>query len=216
MEHNPIKQRLVGGIILVSLAVIFLPMVLTERDVHDATDNAVPPVPEAENKPTTIIPLEIKPLEHAAPATVVTTVVEPVPEGMPAETAQPMPTAAPVLTPDVAALVTPVPVERAAPPVPASAPKVVEEVEIETPEPKGDVPAWIVQVGSFSSDKNAHDLRDALRGKGYAAFVEKVESGKAAVFRVSVGPEISTERAEQVKQRLAREMKLNGLVKRYR
>lgn len=215
MEHNPIKQRLVGGIILVSLAVIFLPMVLTERDVHEGPDNAVPPVPAADNKPTTIIPLEIKPLEHATPATVVTAVVDtPSVDPVPATTAAPVPSAA--TAPEVAAAATPEPVEAAAVPSPAPSPPVAEEVNIETPEPKGDVPAWIVQVGSFSSDKNAHDLRDTLRGKGYAAFVEKVASGKTAVFRVSVGPELSTERAEQLKQRLAREMKLNGLVKRYR
>ncbi len=214
MEHNPIKQRLVGGIILVSLAVIFLPMVLTERDVHEGADNAVPPVPAVDNKPTTIIPLEIKPLEHVTPSAVVTTVVEPPAEQVaPATSVEPLPTAEPA--PKVVAAATPVPVETATPsPVPL--PKQAEEVTIETPEPKGDVPAWIVQVGSFSSDKNAYDLRDALRGKGYSAFVEKVESGKTAVFRVSVGPELTTERAEQLKQRLARETKLNGLVKRYR
>ncbi|MDX9741763.1 MAG: SPOR domain-containing protein [Gammaproteobacteria bacterium] len=75
--------------------------------------------------------------------------------------------------------------------------------------------AWVVRVGSFSSNDNAVALRDRLRAAGFDAFVDKAAVDGATMFRVHVGPEIDRARGDALRDRLAREMKLDGLVVGY-
>ena len=93
----------------------------------------------------------------------------------------------------------------------------------ETPDEKAvqsltDLPApeaWIVQVGSFSSEPNALALRDKLRKKGYTAFVETVHLDGRHVVRVGVGPQMSKSKTEELRDKLKSEMGLSGLVVSY-
>jgi DedD protein len=105
------------------------------------------------------------------------------------------------------------PVKAPATPKPAlhkPAPKVADAV------PKsGQSGAWIVQVGSFSSNDNAKALRDKLRKQGYTSFVEAVKGQKGMVYRVRVGPELTRKSAEQLNQRLSKEADIKGLVQSY-
>jgi len=75
--------------------------------------------------------------------------------------------------------------------------------------------AWIVQVGSFGSEQNALALRDKLRGKGYTAFVETVHLDGKRVVRVGVGPEMLKSKSEALRDKLASDMGLSGLVVSY-
>lgn len=80
----------------------------------------------------------------------------------------------------------------------------------------GKPPAWVVQVGSFSSQDNARVLRDQLRAKGYkAVFIDRDTLAGKPVLRVRIGPELERNRSEQVRDRLAREMKLEAVVVSY-
>lgn len=80
----------------------------------------------------------------------------------------------------------------------------------------GKPPAWVVQVGSFASEDNARVLRDQLRAKGYrAVFIDRDMIGGKPVLRVRIGPEMERARSEQVRERLVREMKLDGVVVSY-
>lgn len=80
----------------------------------------------------------------------------------------------------------------------------------------GKPPAWVVQVGSFSSEDNARVLRDQLRTKGFkAVFIDRDMIGGKPVLRVRIGPEMERSRSEQVRERLSREMKLEGVVVSY-
>lgn len=86
------------------------------------------------------------------------------------------------------------------------------------PEPADpDVPAvtWIVRVGSFSSEQNAIALRDRLRAGGFTAFVDSVTVDGRGMSRVQVGPVRQREQGEELRDRLAREMNLEGLVAAY-
>lgn len=76
--------------------------------------------------------------------------------------------------------------------------------------------AWVVQVGSFSSEKNALKLRDQLRAKGFPAFIDKSEDAGKLVARVQVGPEIDQDHAKAVQDRLLKEQKLHGIIVRHR
>lgn len=75
--------------------------------------------------------------------------------------------------------------------------------------------AWVVRVGSFSSNDNAVALRDRLRGAGFDAFVDQVRIEDATMSRVHVGPEIDRARGDALRDRLEREMGLKGLVVGY-
>lgn len=80
----------------------------------------------------------------------------------------------------------------------------------------GGPPAWVVQVGSFSSQENARALRDQLRAKGYkAVFIDREVVDGKPVLRVRIGPEVERARSEQVREKVAREMKLGAVVVAY-
>ncbi|MCC6206642.1 MAG: SPOR domain-containing protein [Gammaproteobacteria bacterium] len=84
------------------------------------------------------------------------------------------------------------------------------------PPAAGRPAAWVVQAGSFSSEENARALRDQLRAKGYkAVFIDREVVDGKPVLRVRIGPEMERARSEQVREKVARDMKLNAVVVSY-
>ncbi|MFT5447217.1 MAG: DedD protein [Gammaproteobacteria bacterium] len=83
---------------------------------------------------------------------------------------------------------------------------------IAAPSTTAAVDGWVVQLGSFSSSRNAHALRDRLKSKGYKAFARSSGSGAQAVTRIYVGPDAGRERAQQRVSRLLAETRLKGIV----
>ena len=71
---------------------------------------------------------------------------------------------------------------------------------------------WFVQVGSFSQQANARDLRDRLRDAGYTAFVETSTVEGKTTHRVKVGPEMDRARSERVRDEIQSEFDLKGIV----
>jgi len=85
--------------------------------------------------------------------------------------------------------------------------------KVEAAKPKQPiVSGWVVQLGSFSVEKNAIKLRDKLRKNGHASFVEAYERDGKTSYRVRVGPELTRELAGELKTQLKKETKINGLV----
>lgn len=76
--------------------------------------------------------------------------------------------------------------------------------------------SWIVQLGSFLKSENAAALRKRLQAGGYTAFVESGTSARGDVSRVFVGPMPDREQAKASAARLQREMALEGIVVPYR
>jgi len=184
--NEQLKKRLVGAIVLVALAVIFLPMVL-EGDKRSGIPLFGSNVPEPpENRVGMVdIPLQVPPPRPEAPV-----VVEH------------------ELPPLAAAPATPVPEPAPAPvapqPKPAAPVQPVKPAEIpQSPKPAAAA-AWAVQVGSFAESANASRLRDNLRGKGYPAYVEQVKLTSGTSYRVRVGPALSRADAEAIQAKLAK------------
>lgn len=51
--------------------------------------------------------------------------------------------------------------------------------------------SWIIQVGSFSKEKNALEFRDKLRNNNFAAYVDSATNSKqGTLYRLRVGPEL--------------------------
>ncbi len=150
-------------------------------------------------------------LDGESPTTITETNIPPKPDGKFSSKIIPLDEITqPVLpeTPPAASSATPQPAEiepaaalsTAPAPAPASA------------KPQSAPGAWVVQLGSFSSEQNALALRNQLRAKGYTTFVEKTKSGATALYRVNVGPELERARAEAQRDTLEKDMKQKGMV----
>lgn len=200
MEDNQFKQRLVGAIVLVALAVIFIPLILTgdNPSVGPTTESTIPDKPERE------FVSRIIPLEHQAP--------EPapiVPDSEPVEVIKPAETKPIEQKPaePAPATVAPAPVSVASKPVekPVEQPPVVHKA----------VNAWVVQMGIFGSKQNAYKLRDKLRKSGFDAFVDTQHENDTTMYRVRVGPEVKRESAEALVAKLQKAVAMKGFVTKY-
>jgi len=186
-----LKQRLVGAVVLVALAVIFIPMLLSGRgDLGGSIEGSnIPPEPDFRFPPVPTAPKA--PPVAAAPV---------VPLGDDDEVVLPVAPDKPAPAKNI--------VKTPAKPVPSIAEKT-------TPVESGQLSGWVVQVGSFSARNNAQALRDKLRKQGHASFVESIKGESGRVYRVRVGPELSKAAADKLRQRLAKESGLKGLVQAY-
>lgn len=200
-----LKQRLVGAVVLVALAVIFIPMLLPgEGDlgggIHGSNippepDFRFPPVPKAPKAPPVAVAPAVPVGDDSAvkPAPEKKVATKPAAEPEPKAKAKAKPKPKPTVKPASA------PVAKAVPRKNTS----------------GQVGAWVVQVGSFSARNNAKALRDKLRKQGYASFVESIRGDAGRVYRVRVGPELTRSAADKLQARLKKEAGLKGLVQAY-
>jgi DedD protein len=197
-----LKQRLIGAIVLISLAVIFIPMILEGPDDElSPRTQDMPPPPTIDYQTEVELPLPAEPpVPTEAPAASVT-------EQEAAAIPEPS-----VMEPEPAAT-QPEPV-KAATGVP---PAVVKRPPPETPPKAALAPAlpggsWIIQAGSFSQQSNARSLRDRLNKSGYQAFLQDVKSADGPVYRVLIGPMKDRGAADKLRDKLAREQKLKAMV----
>lgn len=61
------------------------------------------------------------------------------------------------------------------------------------------VSAFAVQVAVLSDGTKANAQRDSLRGTGFAAFVEKLDTENGSVYRLRIGPEADRADAEKIR-----------------
>lgn len=189
--NEQLKKRLVGAIVLVALAVIFLPMLL-EGDKRSGIPmfGSNVPEPPASRIGVVDIPLQVPPPPAEAPV-----VVE---RELPPEPVVAAPAAPPVTTTIAEA---PVPEPQ---PKPAAPVQPVKPAEVAASSKPAAAESWAVQVGSFSEQGNAGRLRDSLRSKGYPAYVEQVKLASGTSYRVRVGPTLSRTDAEAIQAKLAK------------
>ncbi|RDH84843.1 MAG: hypothetical protein DIZ80_05100 [endosymbiont of Galathealinum brachiosum] len=74
------------------------------------------------------------------------------------------------------------------------------------------VHAWALQLGSFSKEANAKVMRDRLRAKGYASYVDVLKKPDRSVYRVRIGPELDKQQLEKLKAELVKKEKLSGML----
>jgi len=212
-----LKQRMVGAIVLIALGVIFIPMLLDggSRDGSRTVELDIPEPPEQDYR-SRLLPLEEKEAEDGARDDDRGRVTRrpSVPAQEPAAEATGSPETAPASTRS----------EQTTPSTPAEPAATApgqEESEPEEPaatdesrsrEREMPLGNWFIQVGSFSQQENADDLRDQLRGEGYTAFVETSTVEGKTIHRVKVGPEMDRARAERVRDEIQSAMDLKGIV----
>jgi len=74
---------------------------------------------------------------------------------------------------------------------------------------------WSLQVGSFAERKNAVQLRDRLREKGFRTYAITVATETGERVRVLVGPSLQRSRIEQIKEQIEADFKLACKIVRY-
>ncbi|MGB1949362.1 MAG: SPOR domain-containing protein [Marinobacter sp.] len=209
-----LKQRIIGALVLVSLAVIFVPMLFDEPH-SERTSSSIkipeePPFPEVDAPDPVMSDAPAYRLEEPVDdeATAEQVRSEPVDasaERTAAEPAQPEAVDQPVAnSPDTEA-----PTEEPADSQADGAGGSAAEPAEYTGSLDG---AWVVQLGSFGSADNARNLRNKVRETGYSSHLQKIQRGDATLTRVFSGPFAEKAEAERAKKALDREFGLNSLV----
>lgn len=75
--------------------------------------------------------------------------------------------------------------------------------------------AWSVQLASFVHEENAVALRDQLQLDGYNAYLVRVRDGDALRTQVAVGPRVSREEVQTLRQELLERYELEGMIVRF-
>ncbi|HBO2745338.1 SPOR domain-containing protein [Pseudomonas aeruginosa] len=205
-----LKQRIVGALVLIALAVIFLPMLFTREDESRQVVVEAPPRPQSPAMPSVEVqPTEVPELqpgeEEVAP--------EIVQEGTPAAAGQPsQPIGGLPATPPAAQ--SPAQAPAASPPAsqqqPAAAPPSPPPTEKRLD--ANNLPqSWSVQLASLSNRARAEELQKTLRSQGYNAYIRSFDG----MNRVFVGPVIQRAEADRLRDQLSKQQKLNGFVVRF-
>ncbi|WP_286219804.1 SPOR domain-containing protein [Marinobacter apostichopi] len=225
-----LKQRIIGALVLVSLAVIFVPMLFDEP--HSERTSTTIKIPEEPPFPEVTAPesdreeppaySEPRPDNAEQPSVVsddsgeapdyrlVEEEAEPfsgAPESEVAQESEAAMSNAPAPRDEPAEQVATEP-EPAAEHSTGSQSKESESAEF-TRSLDG---AYVVQLGSFGNADNARRLRDQVRDKGYGSHLQKVERGDTTLTRVFSGPFSSKSDAEAAKRDLDESFSLNSLV----
>lgn len=195
------KHRIVGAIVLVAVAVIVIPMILTDDK---------PPVSD-----------------HVSSETSATT--QPPGEGENQVLVTPVPGPVGTPPPDQASAPGPAPTEEPAPAPSAALPAATpppSTADVDPKPPATDAPVkaptktaaikpatgWLVQVGTFSSAKNAERLRTKLRKRGHTVSLETVKLSSGKALRLRVGPFRDRPSALKAQAQIQKDVGVRGVV----
>jgi len=203
-----LKRRLIGATVLISLAIIFLPMLL-EHEPLMVDRGEMAPIPKApdEKFKSSLIRDEVPEDKPQAVSNQDSSAASPVVAEEPAPAAVEIKPAPPVIAEAVPAA-TP---EAVIPP-----PKPAEKPAPEPTQNKPGLSAWVIQVGSFSNQENAKKLVERLRTAGLDTMDPQpaVINGRQ-LYRVKVGPELDKGNAEKLLPKVKQVAGLQGTVIRY-
>ena len=210
-EH--LKQRLVGALVLLSAAVIFLPLVFDGREDEESYRDVQ--IPE---EPVVTLDVTEPAIDSQYFASVQQTVEsqrEQAAQGKPAsESEVPDPS-----TNEAAGSDTPAPITPAKRAEEASAREDFAAIKAASQAPVSGTDRlaenYTIQLAAFSSKENAEKLHKQLIEKSYNAYIEPSSNNGKTLYRVFVGPLLRKSRAEAIANALHKEFKLKGLVVRY-
>lgn len=214
---SQLKQRLVGVAVLVSLAILIVPVLLdggyrpastARRDIApmpaDSFEETVPPLAQGEQE-------ALDAGLDAAPETLSEAASE-------SAAALDTPPAVPPPTFASGEVIDSAPAPEAAPPaVPAPdvAPQpAAPKAAVEPPAtPKSE--QWTVQLGSFASRANAESLLGRVKATGVGGFILPLTEGGKTSYRVRAGPVAGRAAADRLRQDLERSQAIRGMLVRY-
>lgn len=172
-----LKERIIGAVVLVAIAVLVVPIFLDGPSGDSAIVSESVTLPgqnDQEMKQQTIV-LE---RDRTEPVPVAVRQADESPEASTAEA------------------------KKSPPPQPKPEPVKENTPPPATQQTESATGMWAVQLGSFSSQENAERLAADLRKQGYAAFLSQLNTDSSSLHRVRVGPQKDRESAESVAARL--------------
>ena len=197
------KQRMVGALVLVALAVIFLPMLFSRQDEQRQIQVDAPTAPQVPVLPQ----VQVEPVAVPQPQVIAQ-------EPMPVEevvATQPAPTPAPV----AAAVAKPPAPAPKAPAVTPAQTVAQAPAKLDTTQKRIDANglpiSWSVQLVSLSNRASADNLQKTLRNQGYNAYVRS----SGGMNRVFVGPLLERAEADRLRDLLGKQQNLKGFVVRF-
>ncbi|ALE88509.1 SPOR domain-containing protein [Pseudomonas versuta] len=195
------KQRMVGALVLVALAVIFLPMLFSREDEQRQIQVDAPAAPQMPVMPE----VKVEPVPVPEPQVIAQ---EPVPPEQETVVQQPSaPVAPPVVKPVIAA---PKPPAVTPAQAVAQAPAKLDTTQKRL-DPNGLPISWSVQLVSLSNRASADSLQKNLRNQGYNAYVRS----SGGMNRVFVGPLLERAEADRLRDLLGKQQNLKGFVVRF-
>lgn len=185
------KHRIIGAIVIVALAVILIPMILSNRQSPTERPDAQPLAPgESAAEPDKVAVTKLAPPESVDESKQATVQVAP-------ETDAPSPAVAAAKSSEVQAAAAP----TKAPAADAGA--------------KAANAGWVVQVGTFSNAANATRLEKKLRAVGQPLLVEHITLEGHKAVRLRVGPFHEHTAALKAQARIRKEVGVKGVVLAY-
>jgi cell division septation protein DedD len=237
LSNITFKHRLIGGIFLLSLAVIIIPALFDTPRVDDLSSAESPEAPlQAAWEELDKIEYQFSELAQ--------TEVKPEPELTRQTTTETLSSAPQIIedpAQEIAAVSPDVIVDhsRSSSPSPSPVPSRGPQHPITSPEPKKPQPqvistaapivqetavvaaterliaaeGWAVQLGAFSKKTNAQALANRLQAKGYEVYLEEIASSK--LTRVLVGTKADKQQAAELLTELDKNMQLKGILVKY-
>ena len=183
------KQRIVGTIVIASLALIFLPIIFDGQGSHQT--QTASRIPEQPVVPILPEPQQSRPV-IISDADLVVTETKPEPER-----------------------VTKTIEESASDLIEVSASESGFTRDIPTLNPAGLPDGWSIRLGSFSEASNATNLMQRLQTAGYKAYIRDIDSEQVELTGVFVGPWLERALVNDYIDQLRDEFQLEGMVVRY-
>jgi DedD protein len=215
------KQRIAGSVVLIALALIFLPIIFDGQGSYDTQiSSRIPPapiiIPMANPVPTRPGIIANQPDFAAALPASDDTELEP-------SEIEPTNSTAVTIDSIVAAIIDESSAKRGTQTAPGLGSEAAEVVESapgylrEAPQlgPDGLPQGWSVRLGTFSEQDNATKLLERLLNSGYKAYVRDIGREEATLTGVFVGPWLDRNRVDDYQKELQDEFKLAGYVVRY-
>lgn len=215
--NDGFKQRLVGALVLLSLAVIIWPIVFVETTGPGMDRSTqIPPMPaftkfkvEQPQRPKGIVPvaepvIEVAEEDRAKPSVGTASPSATSPAGRPGAAAKP---ANPVAA--AKPKVEPMPKPK---PKPAAAPVAATSTAKPTLDSRGLPLSWSLQVASLQDAKKASELKASLIDQGYKAYLRKVQTTRGEVSRVYIGPKLDRSSLQDIKAGVDKRYQVNSLI----
>lgn len=172
-----IKQRFVGFVVLVAIAVIFWPIVFVTPENADDFELSVFEMPP---KPAVAVSERREPVLDKVDQSI----LPEMPERQP-PIVQPVDVASPM--PDVALVDADEEPEQQA--------SALERAEFDD---QGLPVSWELQIATFSNAERAEEISQLLRDKGHKAYVSPIILDDQRLFRVMIGPKLQKQRLIEI------------------
>jgi DedD protein len=199
--NSALQNRLVGTVIIVALAVIFLPDLLDgKKQTKQDIQVSIPKVPEvlSMRQPSEV---DIEALNQQAQITASIELETAVDDEPSTELESSRPTMNIPTTNNASSELNMQPQNPNA--------SLAYQTQILIADPQ-DSAGWVVQLGSFRHQKNVRELINVLEKAGYRTFSRPVQTPSGELTKVFVGPEIEQEKLKMALPHLNEITKLKG------